>query len=279
MEQKIISWPNDENIAVMVTIMFEVWSEGKAPPYSPMTTALKPGTQDLLGISWSQYGGRTGIWRFLKILDVADIKATVCLNAKAAEDFPEAVTEIQRRGHEIAGHSYTQDLVLPYLAPDEEKAVIERCTNIIEKAVGTRPVGWFSPVAAPTSHTAEFLAGAGYLWHGDYNDTDFPYAFETKNGTLVAIAHSDFTDNRTLRSSPRDFYNVYKDTFDYLYHHEKPALLNLTMHTHFGGRPMMSAMLHELLAYMKGFSNVWFARHDEIARWILNTTKSRVSSL
>jgi hypothetical protein len=41
------------------------------------------------------------------------------------------------------------------------------------------------------------------------------------------------------------------------------------MHTHFGGRPMMSAMLHELLSYMKGFPHVWFPRHDEVARWAL----------
>jgi peptidoglycan/xylan/chitin deacetylase (PgdA/CDA1 family) len=269
MQSKISRWPKDENIAVMMTIMFEVWSEGKAPPYSPMTTSLKPGTPDLLGISWSQYGGKTGIWRFMKILDAAEVRATVCVNAKAADDFPDAVKELQRRGHEIAGHSYTQDLVLPYLAPEEEMAVVERCTKIIERCTGARPVGWFSPVAAPTAHTAGFLADAGYIWHGDYNDTDLPYVFESGRGKLVAIAHSDFTDNRTLRSSPRDFYNVYKDTFDYLYHHEKPALLNLTMHTHFGGRPLMSAMLHELLAYMKGFPNVWFARHDEIARWTL----------
>ena len=77
MEQKNSRWPNDEKIAVMVTMMFEVWSEGKAPPYSPMTTALKPGTPDLLGISWSQYGGKTGIWRFIKILDETKIKGTV----------------------------------------------------------------------------------------------------------------------------------------------------------------------------------------------------------
>ena len=78
----------------MVTVMFEIWSEGKAPPYSPMTTSLKPGTPDFLGISWSQYGGKTGIWRFMRILDDTDIKATVCLNAKAAELFPEAVKEL-----------------------------------------------------------------------------------------------------------------------------------------------------------------------------------------
>jgi peptidoglycan/xylan/chitin deacetylase (PgdA/CDA1 family) len=266
----ISSWPEKKKLAVMVTVMFEVWSEGKAPPYSPMTTSLKPGTPDLLGISWSQYGGKTGIWRFMRIFDDIDIKATVCLNAKGAEVFPDAVKELHIRGHEIAGHSYTQDLILPYLSWEQEKEVIQRCTRTIEEAVGVRPVGWFSPVAAPTVHTAELLAEEGFLWHGDYNDTDLPYAFETGKGKLVAIAHSDFTDNRTLRSSPRDFYNVYKDTFDYLYKHEAQSLINLTVHCHFGGRPLMSAMLHELLRYMKGFPDVWFARHDEIARWTLD---------
>ncbi len=262
MAQRISRWPNNERIAVLVTVMFEVWSEGKAPPYSPMTTALKPGTPDLLGISWSQYGGKTGIWRFMKILD------EVCLNAKGAELFPEAVKQLHARGHEIAGHSYTQDLILPYLSPDEEKEVIQRCARVIENAVGIRPVGWFSPVAAPTAHTAEFLAEAGFQWHGDYNDTDLPYSFETSKGALVAIPHSDFTDNRVLRGSPRDFFQVYKDTFDFLYKNERPSLINLTVHAHFGGRPMMSAMLSQLLRYMKGFPEVWFARHDAVARWV-----------
>ena len=269
MEQNNFRWPDNERMAVLVTVMFEVWSEGKAPPYSPMTTSLKPGTPDLLGISWSRYGGKTGVWRFMKIFDETEIKATICLNARAAELYPDAVKKLHGHGHEIAGHSYTQDLVLPYLSPEEEKEVIHRCSQIIESVAGTRPLGWFSPVAAPTVHTAEFLAEAGYLWHGDYNDTDLPYAFDTPKGRVVAIAHSDFTDNRTLRASPRDFYNAYKDTFDYLYKHEAPSIINLTVHAHFGGRPLMSAMLHELLRYMKGFSGVWFARHDEVARWVL----------
>jgi hypothetical protein len=106
--------------------MFEVWSEGKSPSYSPMTTSLKPGTPDLLGISWSQYGGKTGIWRLIRILDEVEIKATVCLNAKAAELYPDAVEQLHHRGHEIAAHSYTQDLIPPYLGPQEEKDVIQR---------------------------------------------------------------------------------------------------------------------------------------------------------
>src|SRR5256885_13660888 len=163
MGKTISQWPGHKKLAIMVTVMFEVWAEGKAPPYSPMTTSLKPGTADLLGISWSQYGGKTGIWRFMRIFDDADIKATVCLNAKGAEVFPEAVKELHRRGHEIAGHSYTQDLILPYLSPAEEKEVIQLCKRIIENTVGTAPVGWFSPVAAPTVHTAKLLAEEGFL--------------------------------------------------------------------------------------------------------------------
>lgn len=269
MPGQIQHWPNHAKVAVLVTVMFETWSDGKSPPYSPMTTTLKPGTPDLLGISWSQYGGKTGIWRIMRILQEFRIRATVCVNAKAAEIYPEAVKELHARGHELAGHSYTQDLILPYLAPKEEREVIRRCARIIEDTVSVRPVGWFSPVAAPTERTAEFLAEEGFLWHGDYNDADLPYPLNTSNGVLVAIAHSDFTDNRVMRGSPRDFYQVYKDTFDFLYQRETPSLINLTVHAHFGGRPMMSAMLAEILAYMKGFSEVWYPRHDEVAEWTL----------
>src|SRR5574342_1078083 len=95
-----LNWPDNVRVVVLLTVMFEVWSEGKAPPYSPMTTSLKPGTPDLLGISWSRYGGKTGIWRFMKILDETEIKATICLNAKAVELYPDAVTKLHPRGHE-----------------------------------------------------------------------------------------------------------------------------------------------------------------------------------
>lgn len=269
MKHQVLLWPDNKRIAILITVMFEVWSDGKAPPYSPMTTALRPGTPDLLGISWSQYGGKTGIWRLMRLLEETDLPATVCLNAKAAELYPEAVNELHRHGHEIAAHSYTQDLILPYLAPDQEKETIQNCARLIESVVGSRPVGWFSPVAAPTSHTAQFLAAEGFLWHGDYNDTDLPYPLKTSDGTVVAIPHSDFTDNRVLRGSPRDFFDVYKTTFDFLYQHEPVSAINLTVHAHFGGRPLMSAMLRELLHYMKGFPEAWFARHDEVARWVL----------
>ena len=269
MKRNQLSWPNNARLVVLPTVMFESWSEGKAPPYSPMTTSLKPGTVDRLGVSWAEYGGKTGIWRIMRVLDEFAIRATVCVSGKAAEKFSEAAHELYEKGHELAGHSYTQDLILPYLGAEEERGVIRRCASIIADVTGRKPLGWFSPVAAPTEHTAGFLAEEGFLWHGDYNDTDLPYALKTSKGTLVAIPHSDFTDNRVLRTSPRDFFSVYKDTFDFLYRSEATSMINLTVHAHFGGRPLIAAMLTEILRYMKGFPGVWFARHDEIAQWVL----------
>jgi len=269
---EIQSWDNDIRVAFLITVMLETWSEGKAPSYSAMTTPLREGTVDRHGISWSQYGGKTGIWRIMRTLDQFGVQATVCVSGRSAELFPEVVRELHRRGHEIAGHSYTQDMLHCYLSPEEEREVIRRCSKIIEGTTGIKPMGWLSPRGTSTEYTAEFLAQERFLWHGDYNDTDLPYTLKTAKGTIVAIPQSNFADNRVLRASPRNYFEVYKDTFDYLYKTEPIAMINLTIHAHFGGRPLISAMLVEILKYMKGFSGVWFPRHDEIAQWVLNHT-------
>jgi peptidoglycan/xylan/chitin deacetylase (PgdA/CDA1 family) len=263
-------WPHGARIAVMLTVMYEAWPEGKGPPYGPMASNLREGTLDLQGISWAHYGGRTGIWRLLRIFESFGVQATVCANAKALERFPESARALTAGGHEIAGHSYTQDMFLPYLQPDEERALIRRCTEIIRSTTGQQAVGWASPRMTPTEHTAGILAGEGFLWHGDYHDTDLPYVVHTPAGRLVALPHSDFTDNRVLRGSPRDFLDVYRDTFDYLYRNEPGSLLNLTVHAHFGARPPLAAMVHAILEHMKASSSVWFPRHDELARHVIS---------
>jgi peptidoglycan/xylan/chitin deacetylase (PgdA/CDA1 family) len=268
MERKI-EWPHGARIAVMLTVMYEAWPDGKGPPYGPMASNLREGTLDLQSISWAHYGGKTGIWRLMRIFDDFGVKATVAANAKALERFPESARELARRGHEIAGHSYTQDMFLPYCSPDEERALIRRCGDIIQSVAGVKPVGWASPRMTPTAHTAGILVDEGYVWHGDYHDTDLPYTVKTGSGQIVALPHSDFTDNRVLRGSPRDYYDAYKGTFDFLYGTEPGSLLNITMHAHFGARPPMAAMLHEILKYIRGFPNVWFARHDELARHVI----------
>ena len=73
-----MKWPNGARVAVMATVMYEAWPEGKGPPYGPMASALREGTLDLQSVSWANYGGRTGIWRLLRLFKAFDIRATIC---------------------------------------------------------------------------------------------------------------------------------------------------------------------------------------------------------
>lgn len=261
-------YPNGARIAVALTFLVESWSEGKAPPYSPMTSPPRPGTTDLTGIQWSEYGARAGAYRLMRIAKDHGLPATFCVNARVAELFPAVVKQIVASDFELAGHNYAQDLVLPGLNEQEERDVIRTSLDILERVSGKRPCGWLSSTIAVTEHTADLLAEAGMLWHGDYNFLDQPCKRETKNGSIVAIPHSDYADNRVLRAAPRDLFQCYKDTFDYLYLKEPGAFINITVHGHFGGRPLISAVLDQMLTYLQSHPGVWFPRHDELAHWV-----------
>jgi len=268
-QQKTLAWPNGKRVAVAVTVMYETWAEGKAPNYSVQTTHLKPGTVDLAGRAWSTYGARVGVWRVIRTLDRLQIPGTFFTNARLAETHPDTVKQIVKSGHDIGGHNYTQDALLAYMEPEEERATIKKCLDILGDTAGKRPTGWLSSVLAFTENTVDFLAEQKLSFHADVTYTDLPIKLDTKHGAIAAVPNSDFTDNRVLRSSPRDLWDVYKGTFDYLYQNEPMSLLVLTLHTHFGGRPMITSVFEEIIGYIKQHPDVWFARHEELGQWAL----------
>ncbi len=199
-------WPEGIRTVVVLTFLVESWSEGKAPPYSPMTSPPRAGARDLAGITWSEYGARAGAYRLMRIARERALPATFCVNARVAELFPEVIKTIVAGGFELAGHNYAQDEVLPGLDEQEERALIRRSLGILHDTSGVRPVGWLSSTIATTERTADLLAEEGLLWHGDYNYLDLPCRVPTKKGSIVAIPHSDYADNRVLRGAPRDLF-------------------------------------------------------------------------
>jgi allantoinase len=261
-------WPNGKRIAVAVTAMLETWTEGKAPPYSVQASPVKQGVIDHAGIAWGSYGGKVGVYRLINLFRENGIRATFGVNGKCAELYPEAVAQIVKSGHDVAGHAWYQDQLLSYMTPEEERSTIKRSLDILEKTTGQRPVGWISPSMAFSEHTRRFLAEEKLLWHGDARDSDLPRVVDTPSGTIVHIPGSDFTDNRVLRSSSMDLWDVHTETFDYLYHREAPAFMVLAMHCHFGGRPMISAVMDKVFKHVLKHPDVWIATYAEIAEWV-----------
>jgi allantoinase len=42
------------------------------------------------------------------------------------------------------------------------------------------------------------------------------------------------------------------------------------VHSHFGGRPLMSAMFRKVLQFLSSFPDVWFPQHHDVAQWMLD---------
>ena len=270
MAKSAFVWPNGKRIAVTVTVLLETWSQGKAAPYSIQTTSLKPGVVDHSGIAWGEYGGNEGIWRIMRILDRFGVPGTFCPNAQSAKLYQKAIRQAIQSGHEVAGHGNFQDQLMVYMESDAEKALIHQALDLLTQLAGERPKGWCSPVLAWSENTYDLLVQEGLQWHGEAKDFSMPRKITTRSGSLIALPVSDFADNRVLRASPLDFYEVYRETFDYLYAHEPMAMLPLAMHSHWGGRPLVAAMLQKILEYYGQYSDVWFARSSEIAQWMID---------
>ncbi len=268
MSRQAVSWPNGKRIAVLVSVLFESWAENKSPGYFPRTTPLKPGTVDHGGVQWGRYGGNEGIWRLIRILDQCGVHGTIFCSGRSAELYPEAVRQAVRSGHDIAGHGYTQDVVFSYLTPKQQRDAIREVLDILERVSGQRPEGWATAVYGWNLQTFDLLVQEGVKWYADALDIGLPHRQKTKGGSLYAIPWSDFVDNRVLRGKPRHYFDVYKETFDYLHAHEPMGLLHVAIHAHFGGRPLMAAMFLKVLEYLKGFQDVWVPRHRELIRWM-----------
>jgi hypothetical protein len=269
-------WPRGKRVAVLVSVLFETWAEGKAPSYFPRTSPLKPGTVDHGAIQWGQYAGNEGVWRIIRILDRCGVPATFFCSGRSAELYPDAVRQAVKSGHDVAAHGYTQDVVFSYLSPDEQRATIRKVLDILQGVTGRRPDGWASAVYGWDQNTFDLLVQEGVRWYADALDISLPRRQKTASGSIMALPWSDFVDNRVLRASPRDFVEVYQDTFEYLRAHEPMSLLNIAFHSHFGGRPLMSAMLLKVLQFLSQFPDVWFVRHGELVNWL---TEQKIDEL
>ena len=95
---------------------------------------------------------------------------------------------------------------------------------------GKKVTGWGSPVVAFTPETAGLLKQNGLYWTCDVTYTDLPIKIHTPHGPIAGVPTTDFSDNRVLRASSRDLFDVHRGTFDYLRQNETIGLQTLVIH-------------------------------------------------
>lgn len=264
-------WPNGKRVAISPTVMFETYADNVSPSYSVQTSSLKSGTLDHASMAWATYGGRVGVWRLLRLFDELKIRATFFVNARCTEQYPEAVKQIAKAGHDIAAHGYTQDQLLAYMNAEQQEHTIRKCVSQLEDCSGSKVTGWVSPVLAFTPDTVGCLAKCRLQWTSDVTYTDMPHRISTPYGPIAGVPTTDFSDNRVMRSNPRDLLDAHVGTLKYLIEREQMSLLSLVFHCQFGGRALVTSVIREMLKSMMDSGDVWFATHQELAELALKS--------
>jgi allantoinase len=264
-----IQWPNNAKIAVSFFVAFESFIN-----YSQYRRGGdKP---DYASLAYGEYGGKAGIWRIMDTLSRNGVKGSIDTNGRVAEEFPDALQELHRAGHEIVGHGWANDIYLTSLESDKEQALIKRTLDAIASVTGQRPVGWVSPGHRINAHTFDYLVDEGIFWTGDLPGPDIPEHRTINGKPLVIMPRLDYANDHSLVFHPKNparfYFDSFKTAFDYLYAEGaagSPKLIDALVHAHIGGRPNIIGVFEECIRYVKGFKDVWFCTKGEIAKWYL----------
>ncbi|HXG36595.1 MAG TPA: polysaccharide deacetylase family protein [Dehalococcoidia bacterium] len=276
-----IQWPNNARIAITPAVAFEIWPDdiGTAPSLNRSHRAPLPGNarfnKDLSVITDRQYGERVGVYRMLDVFASEGVNTTFFINGMTAEVHPDTTREIKAAGHEIATESYIHDY--NYMKDREQERIdLEKTVEAVRKATGEAPQGFLSMGIQPTENTPELVAEIGYLYWADLQHDELPYTLRVNGRNLAALSYAfplnDYTSYSEMSRSPRELFQIWKDTFDWLYEEGErgaPKMMLWGLHPFLTGRPFRAVLLREFIRYAKGHPGVWFARCIDVANWWL----------
>jgi len=263
-------WPEGRPLAISVNIMLEGWTDDAAPGIGPMGNPLKAGVLDLQARSWAEYGPKTAAWRILDLLAAAEVRAVWYVSGIVAERYPALIKAIADRGHSVAAHGWSQDIIPAYQSDEQEIGDLRRCTDVLSATAKQPPRGWLSPRCTPSSRTSGLLAEAGYGWHADIFDSDMPYVLKTAAGPITAMPFTMEVNDMPLYirygNEPEAFTRVLeKIVSNWAGIGNHPGCLDITIHAHVFGRPYGLIEFRNAIALARRSPSVWLCDHAALA--------------
>jgi allantoinase len=265
--------PGGARLVLWPIVNLEVWdiSRPMARQVLPAPTGV-PLLPDVPHWSWHEYGMRVGVWRFFDLFKKHRIRPTLAINARVCEDYTRVAEEARREGWEFMGHAYDQ---MPIHKHDDQRAMIDRTMDILERFTGKRPIGWLGPGLTETLETPELLAAAGVKYIGDWVYDDEPGTIRTDNGPLVTLPYTVELNDITImvvQQHESDYLTRRAiDMFDRLYAEgeRRAKIMALAIHPYISGQPHRIKYLEEIYDYANRFAGVLHWNGEEIYEWYL----------
>lgn len=267
------SWPNGAHVAVALSFDVDNMSASLA------RGDLAPGV-----LSRGEYGAVDGLPRILRLLDKHKIPASFFIPAVSDLLHPQLIPSILASGrHEVGVHGWVHEHLPSVNNEAEEQRLLDQAIQHLTKTVGKRPVGYRAPSWAFSPYTMRQVAKAGFLYDSSLMASDDAYEVlldGAPTGVIELPIEWILDDSPVLNlptgvlASPDLVNQVFQSEFDVAY--EEGGLFILTMHPHITGHRSRIAGLEKLILHMKSRQGVWFATHEQVARYVKE--KSALSS-
>jgi len=259
------SWPNGARVAVALS--FDV---------DNATTSLARGELGANDMSRGEYGAVDGLARILRLLDQYNVPASFFIPAVSDALHPQMVRDILSRGrHEIGVHGWIHEHLPTLNNETEERRLLQDAIERLTTSTGKRPVGYRAPSWAFSRYTMQQLKDAGFLYDSSLMASDDAYEIlvEGRPTGMVELPIEWILDDYPYYGgtngslpSPDLVMRIYQSEFDVAY--DEGGLFVLTMHPHVSGHRSRAAALGRLIAHMKSRPGVWFATHEQVARYV-----------
>ena len=258
-------WPGGARVAVLLS--FDVDNE--------TVQGLRTGSVSVGPLSQGEYGSRVALPRIVRLLDEQNIPATFFFPAWSLKLAPGQADVIGSSGmHEIAVHGWIHELNTVLDAETEERLLRQAIDAIVE-ITGERPVGYRAPSWNHSPNTLSIVRELGFLYESSLMADDRPYEL-LQNGEPSGMVELPvewiladaplFNPRGDSYSPPRDVMQVWIDEFDKAW--EERTMFLLTMHPHISGHRSRIVALEGLIAHIKAKGGVWFATHEDAARYV-----------
>lgn len=127
--------------------------------------------------------GSVAVPRLLQLLASRDIPSTWFVPGHTAETFPDLCRSIGAAGHELGTHGYAHEAPST-LSPDQERAVLSRSCEVLQKLTGQAPRGNRTPGWDLTEHSFQIMIDLGLEYDSSLMSNDYT-PFYARQGDVV----------------------------------------------------------------------------------------------